>query len=164
MPNSDDRHQPAARGELFLLFAMAIILPPLPIFLIDRNIFSRNFIISCLLTLCGGIAGLIFSCYIIYLYLKHESILDGYTRLDDDEEQQLHAHAGRQIEQEEHQQEQEQPTHSHRIHHDEEHTQPDPNQILTASDLPSYDDIVGRSNGSEQPRDVKTTGDHKVQK
>lgn len=157
MRNSENRSNPAARGELFLLIIMAIVLPPLPMYLIDRSIFSRNFIICCLLTLCGGIAGLIFSCYIIYLHLQHEPILEGYTRLDEDEEQQLRANPENRETQDE------QPTHSHRIHHDEEHVQPDPNQILTASDLPSYDEIVGSSNGPEQTRDVKVNGDHKVQ-
>ncbi|RCK67661.1 hypothetical protein Cantr_03411 [Candida viswanathii] len=161
MTDSETRPNPAARGETFLLIIMAIVLPPLPMYLMDKTIFSRNFIVCCLLTLCGGIAGLIFSCYIIYLYLKQDSILEGYTRLGDDEEQQLRA------ESQAHREEQApeaQPLHPHRIHHDEEHTQPDPNQILTASDLPSYDDIVGGSQPrDEYPRDVKSNGDHKVQ-
>ena len=49
-----------------------------------------------------------------------------------------------------------------RIYHDEEHVQPKENQILTANDLPSYDDIVGSSEGTTEHRDVKG-GDNKIQ-
>lgn len=145
--------------EQFVLIVAAIILPPLAIFLSKKySIWNKEFWISVVLTLIGHIPGAIFAVYYLLCVQFPQQGVEGYTQLPDDVEQQLHA---------EHQQglSQEQPQEQHqgiRIYHDEEHVQPKENQILTANDLPSYDDIVGSSEAPTGHRDVKG-GDNKIQ-
>ncbi|KAL6452596.1 OSR8 Hydrophobic protein OSR8 [Candida maltosa Xu316] len=154
--SNEERSQPPSPQEQFILIVAAILFPPLPIFIVRRyNICNKEFIISVLLTILGHLPGIIFALYFLLCVYFPQQGLEGYTRLPDDVEQQLHAESDANAEP--HQR----PHEVHRIHHDEEHTQPDPSQVLTASDLPAYEDIAGPSAGTEHPRDVK--GDNKVQ-
>lgn len=144
-----------SQQEQFILIVAAIILPPLAIFLSKKySIWNKEFWISVVLTLIGHIPGAIFAVYYL-LYVQYpQQGVEGYTQLPDDVEQQLHAEHQQELNQEQQQ--------GIRIYHDEEHVQPKENQILTANDLPSYDDIVGSSEGTTEHRDVKG-GDNKIQ-
>lgn len=55
--------------DTLLLLIMAIVLPPLPVFLINKTVFTKEFLVSVLLTILGHIPGLLFSFY--YILIEH---------------------------------------------------------------------------------------------
>lgn len=64
---------------------MAFILPPLPIFLLtgpNYTVFTKEILISVILTLFGHVPGIIFSLYVIFL--QYNRSRDGYDSIDGD--------------------------------------------------------------------------------
>ena len=76
--------EPVTHGDRprFILALMALILPPLPLFLMTAphyTLFTKEIFISVLLTLLGHVPGIIFSLYLIF---TKDDIHDGFARGD----------------------------------------------------------------------------------
>lgn len=137
-----------------LLIILSLILPPLPIIMLSNNsIFTKECLISVILTLLGHIPGVFFSLYYILIeYPKRftrQSGRDGYIRIEDEDEIRPT-----------------QVSHSDQFSQDHQETQgsllnisPDNESGSLRPPPPNYEDIVG-SNGQ---RDSKLTSDNKVQ-
>lgn len=130
-----------------LLIGLAVVFPPVPVFLLDNyRVLTRPMLITVLLTLCGHVPGVIFA---IYYVLDHESFKRrlGYSRLDD---------------------EQAVPNETTTAHNHVDHPPLAPvghytdevSHINGGDEPPSYQDI---GEGSSHGGDAKAHGDNKVQ-
>ncbi|KAK6197046.1 uncharacterized protein RJT21DRAFT_58859 [Scheffersomyces amazonensis] len=91
--SEDNRNNtnPNSHAERFLLILLAIVLPPLPIFIIKKySIWNKEFLVSVLLTIFGHVPGAVFSIYYILVEFPRSSLQTGeYVRLPDDEERNI---------------------------------------------------------------------------
>lgn len=75
--------------QKFILVLLALILPPLPILLVNNFKFSqRQFLFSVVLTIFGHFPGLLYSLYYLFFELPEgafESNQEGYIRIQDEE-------------------------------------------------------------------------------
>lgn len=141
-----------------ILAILGFILPPLPIFLLtspNYTIFTKEFLVSVILTLLGHVPGVLFSLYFIFIeYARaHEGAggpRDGYIRINEnDEESQLrvnnagdNAHGNHQL--------------------GIANVQPPQHQAKTSEpEPPKYEDIAPSNNTATN--DSKSHGDNKVQ-
>lgn len=70
-------------GEKILLTIMAFILPPLPVFLQQKTIFTKEFLVCLILTFMGHLPGTLFALYYIYFV---QDFRENYTRIDEESE------------------------------------------------------------------------------
>lgn len=68
-------------GEKILLTLMAFLLPPLPVFLLQKSIFTKEFLVCVILTLLGHLPGTLFALY--FLFFGQDSRQD-YSRIDEE--------------------------------------------------------------------------------
>lgn len=141
-------------AQTMLLIVLSFIIPPLPIIMLSNNaIFTKECLISVILTLLGHIPGIIFSLY--YILIEHPKRItrrsgrDGYIRIgDDDEIRPTPVVDGNPFIQE----------------HGRQESLLDVSQNNESESMhpppPNYEEIVGGSNGQ---KDSKLTGDNKVQ-
>lgn len=73
--------------EQFVLVLAAIFLPPLATFLAQRTIFTKEFLVTVVLTLFGHIPGSVFAIYFLFCIDFPSRGVEGYTRIGDDENQ-----------------------------------------------------------------------------
>lgn len=66
--------------EKLLLGALGFFLPPVPVFLLQKTVFTKEFLVTVILTCLGHVPGVIFSFYFIFVEYPRKS----YTRLDDE--------------------------------------------------------------------------------
>lgn len=153
MPRYEEDNVPNY-AQTILLIVLSFIIPPLPIIMLSNNtIFTKECLISVILTLLGHIPGIIFSLYYILIEypkrITRRSGRNGYIRIgDDDEIRPTPVVDGNPFVQEHGRQESlldvPQNNESESMH-------PPP---------PNYEEIVGGSNGQ---KDNKQAGDNKVQ-
>lgn len=85
-------------SQKYLLVLMAIFVPPLPIYLLTgpkHTIKTKEFFLSCLLTILLCLAGVIYSIYFVCVWFP-ESKKEGYFPLNDEEREPI---AGRTVSQ-----------------------------------------------------------------
>lgn len=154
MPRYEEDNVPNYAQNI-LLIVLSFIIPPVPIIMLsDNSIFTKECLISVILTLLGHIPGVLFSLYYILIeYPKRatrHSGRDGYIRIEDEDEiRPIHA------------------TDSNQFAQDQQETQgsllnvPQDNESESLHPPPpNYEDIVG---ASDRQRDSKLAGDNKVQ-
>lgn len=154
MPRYEEDNVPNYAQNI-LLIVLSFIIPPVPIIMLsDNSIFTKECLISVILTLLGHIPGVLFSLYYILIeYPKRvtrRSGRDGYIRIEDEDEiRPIHA------------------TDSNQFARDQQETQgsllnvPQDNESESLHPPPpNYEDIVG---ASDSQRDSKLAGDNKVQ-
>lgn len=69
-----------SRAERILLGLLAFFLPPVPVFLLTKTIFTKEFLVSVILTCLGHVPGVLFTLY--YIYFEYPR--DSYNRLDNE--------------------------------------------------------------------------------
>ncbi|CUM50811.1 unnamed protein product [Debaryomyces tyrocola] len=154
MPRYEEDNVPNYAQNI-LLIILSFIIPPVPIIMLsDNSIFTKECLISVILTLLGHIPGVLFSLYFILIeYPKRahrHSGRDGYIRIEDEDEiRPIRATDSNQLAQDQ----QETQGSLLNIPQDNESESPHPPP-------PNYEDIVGASDGQ---RDSKLAGDNKVQ-
>ena len=90
MPRYEEDNVPNYAQNI-LLIVLSFIIPPVPIIMLsDNSIFTKECLISVILTLLGHIPGVLFSLYYILIeYPKRatrHSGRDGYIRIEDEDE------------------------------------------------------------------------------
>lgn len=83
------------RGQRFILCIAAIALPPLPVFLLsgpNYTVFTKEFLITLLLTVFGHLPGAIFALYFIFVVhpSRYRRANSDYISLPRDEESRVH--------------------------------------------------------------------------
>lgn len=78
--------------EYILLILIGFFVPPVPIFLLDKTIFSKEFLVSVLLTLLGHLPGVLFSIYYIVIEFPRRHRQRGYRNLDEENRNQPEHH------------------------------------------------------------------------
>ena len=157
MPRYEEDNVPNYAQNI-LLIVLSFIIPPVPIIMLsDNSIFTKECLISVILTLLGHIPGVLFSLYYILIeYPKRatrRSGRDGYIRIEDeDETRPIHATDSNQFAQD--QQETQGSLLNVPQNNESESLHPPP------PPPPNYEDIVG---ASDSQRDSKLAGDNKVQ-
>jgi uncharacterized membrane protein YqaE (UPF0057 family) len=81
------RRQENSSFQNFLLIVLAVIFPPIPVFILDNYcVWTKPMLITVLLTIFGHVPGIIFAIYYIVEYGKfNTSPRTGYVRLDEEE-------------------------------------------------------------------------------
>lgn len=167
MPRYEENNTPNFVQKVILII-LAFILPPLPVFLITKNIFQTpEFFISVILTILGHIPGVLFALY--YILVEYPKTIaraddrEGYIRINNEDEIRATNNANDEIHSQEHRGD-EQETGKVILGNNASIGQED--STSSQSDQrqqppPNYEDIVGSSNGNT--RDTKQLGDNKVQ-
>ncbi|KAI5957530.1 hypothetical protein KGF57_003224 [Candida theae] len=75
--------------EQFVLLLAAIFLPPLATFLAQRTIFTKEFLVTVILTFFGHIPGSVFAIYFLFYIDFPSRGVEGYSRIGDDDESQV---------------------------------------------------------------------------
>lgn len=73
--------------EQFVLVLAAIFLPPLAIILAQRTVFTKEFLVTVVLTFFGHIPGSVFVIYFLFYIDFPSRGVEGYTRISDNESQ-----------------------------------------------------------------------------
>lgn len=77
--------EPPTDFQKLVLLVMGVILPPLPVFLLQGNtIFTMEFLVSVLLTVLGHLPGVLFAVYYICVKYPQSTREEGYIRIDDE--------------------------------------------------------------------------------
>lgn len=148
--------QPNLEQIHFLLIIIAIVLPPLGVFLVKQNsIRNKEFWVTLFLTICGHIPGTVFALYyMICIEFPKSRNGEGYHRLPEDEESQVGGASSGQPER--HQS----PTPKTPLNQNNVQTQAqESSSSHVDSGLPAYEEVVG----TPQPTDSKANRDHKIQ-
>lgn len=154
MPRYEEDNVPNYAQNI-LLIVLSFIIPPVPIIILsDNSIFTKECLISVILTLLGHVPGVLFSLYYILIeYPKRANRRlgrNGYIRIEDEDEiRPVHASESNQLAQD--QQESQRTLLNIPQNDGSESLHPPP---------PNYEDIVNASDGH---RDSKLAGDNKVQ-
>ena len=152
MPRYEEDNVPNY-AQTILLIVLSFIIPPVPIIMLSNNsIFTKECLISVILTLLGHIPGVAFSLYYVLIEypkrITRRSGRDGYIRIGDDDE----IRPTLVVDSNPYAQEQERQGSLLDIPQNEsESLHPPP---------PDYEEIAGGSNGQ---KDSKLAGDNKVQ-
>lgn len=154
MPRYEEDNVPNYAQNI-LLIVLSFIIPPVPIIMLsDNSIFTKECLISVILTLLGHIPGVLFSLYYILIEypkrITRRSGRDGYIRIEDEDEIRPNY-----------------ATDSNQFAQEHQGTQGSLSNISQTNESeslhpppPNYEDIVG---GSDGQRDSKLAGDNKVQ-
>lgn len=165
MPDYNEDPVPSF-AQRILLILLAFILPPLPIIMLsNNNVFTKECLISIILTLLGHVPGVLFSLYYILIeYPKRLSRLygrGGYIRIEErgdenDERAPSLGNGGQPLQQTNGSQE----ILESLLEPLANSKNGSSNDEVDQSQPPNYEDVVGSSDGH---RDSKLSGDNKVQ-
>lgn len=73
--------------EQFVLVLAAVFIPPLATFLAQRTIFTKEFLVTVILTFFGHIPGTVFAIYFLFYIDFPARGVEGYSRIGDSESQ-----------------------------------------------------------------------------